>query len=62
MPPPGMTRPGMGMPGAGGPPPMMRAKGGKVDIDAGAGGGEGRIEKMREYGKGGFKPKLKESV
>ena len=35
-----------------------RKHGGSVEMEAGAGGGEGRIEKMREYGSGrGFKPK-----
>lgn len=34
-----------------------RKNGGGVDMEAGAGGGEGRIEKMHEYGHGGFKPK-----
>lgn len=35
-----------------------RAKGGHVPhMEAGAGGAEGRIEKMHEYGEGGFKPK-----
>ncbi len=35
-----------------------RARGGHVHMDAGAGGGEGRIEKMHEYGGSrGFKPK-----
>lgn len=60
-PPPGM--PPMGHPpGAGGPPglppgmpPMKRggvayAKGGKVPMKAGAGTGEGRLEKIRAYG------------
>jgi hypothetical protein len=35
-----------------------RAAGGKVEMEAGAGGGQGRIEKTHEYGSGrGFKPK-----
>lgn len=56
MKPPGagaMPAPGGGpeMPGAGGPPPMMRKHGGRVpNMDAGAGSGKGRIEKIREYG------------
>jgi len=57
MPPPGMTRPGMGMPGAMPPGGMMRARGGKVHMEAGSGSGPGRLEKMHDYGKGGFKPK-----
>jgi hypothetical protein len=57
MPPP---RPPMG--GAGmmptGPAPMMRKRGGHIPhMEAGAMSGPGRIEKMHEYGKGGFKPK-----
>ncbi len=65
VPPPSMPPPSMG--GAGGPPPggapgggapMMppqvpRKDGGKVGgIKSGAGGGEGRLEKIRAYGKG----------
>lgn len=34
-----------------------RADGGKIPDQAGAGSGLGRIEKARDYGKGGFKPK-----
>ncbi len=47
-PPPGgpPEMPGMG----GGAPPMMRARGGRVPMDAGAGGGLGRLEKVKEYG------------
>lgn len=37
-----------------------RAHGGHVEMEAGAGGGEGRIEKTHEYGSGrGFKPKMR---
>jgi hypothetical protein len=46
-PPPGMA------PGAP-PPPMARAKGGRLPaypLDAGGGGGEGRLEKLRAYGR-----------
>lgn len=65
MPPPGAMPPpppGMGA-GPGGPPmpppgPMPRknggrvayASGGKVPMDGGAGGGKGRLEKIKEYG------------
>lgn len=49
------------MPG-GLPPGVIRKRGGSVPkMDAGAGGGEGRIEKARDYGKGGFEPKKKSS-
>lgn len=56
-PPPAM--PPMPGPGPGGPPPMpmrkdggrvARMHGGRVDLDAGAGGGKGRIEKAKAYG------------
>ena len=48
MPPPGMA-------GAGGPPPMAHGgraykKGGRVEMEAGSGGGLGRLEKADEYG------------
>lgn len=66
---PGMRPPGMMKRGGGvketsekGVPSdslLQAASGGKVpvEMDAGAGGAEGRIEKMHEYGEGGFKPK-----
>lgn len=55
MPPGGAPMPPPGMAGAGGPPPMARGghaykDGGKVKMEAGAGGGVGRTEKAAEYG------------
>lgn len=63
MPPPGMGAPppmplgkppgpSMAPPGGGMPPPelMGRAKGGRVPMKAGAGGGLGRLDKIDEYG------------
>lgn len=55
-PPPGMGAPPPGaMPMAGAPPSMppgvpQRKKGGKVELDGGAGGALGRLEKAAEYG------------
>lgn len=48
----GMPPPGGGpeMPGMGGPPAMMRKDGGRVPMDHGAGGGLGRLDKIKEYG------------
>ena len=67
--PPGGGRPGMGMPMAPAPRPgmaippgavppgaMPRKRGGFIPEQAGGGGGEGRINKARAYGKGGMKP------
>lgn len=61
-PPPGAGGPPMGgapgMPPGGMPPkpPGALKRGGKVKLDAGAGGGQGRIEKARQYGETGEKP------
>lgn len=57
IPPPGAGGPPMIPPGGGGPPPMMRKRGGRVPYDAGAGSGEGRLQKKAAYGKNAGKVK-----
>ena len=44
------------MAGPPGPMPPMRKHGGRVNMDAGAGGGLGRLEKVKDYGKNAGKP------
>lgn len=57
MAPPAPPVPPMGAGGPPMPPEMpMRKNGGRVNTDSGAGGGLGRLEKIRDYGKNAGKP------
>lgn len=48
--PPGMAGAPPMMPPGGMPPVMPRKRGGRADLDAGAGSGLGRLEKVKDYG------------